>query len=181
MGFGSDCGIVLRHALAYAPELHRRCLINNEAPKHVAKSLGLDKSQVQGAVRMLRSIAFVPSPERCALVVMNDFGMEDEDIAEIFGRTTRWARAVRRSAAELREAEPIWRHMEYLDEGLRPNDPCPEEIVRRAAIERQKRESERSDLSKYALTQGGMRQYSWNGRHASFISVLADKWTKRGA
>ena len=181
MGFGSDCGIVLRHALAHAPELYRRCLINGEAPKHVARKLGLGKAQVQGAVRLLRSIAFVPSPERCALVVMNDFGLENEDIAEIFGRTPRWAAAVRLHAAELREAEPIWRHMEYLDEGLRPNDPCPEEIVRRAATERQKRESERSDLSKYALTQGGMRQFSWNGRHASFLSVLADKWTRRGA
>lgn len=181
MGFGSDCGIVLRHALAHAPELHRRCLINGELPKHVALDLGLDKAQVQGAVRMLRSLAYVPSPERCAVVVMNDWGLEDEDIAEIFGRTPLWARLVRLGASDLREAEPIWRHMEYLDEGLRPNDPCPEEIVRRAAIEREKRESERSDLSKYALTQGGMRQYSWNGRNASFVPILADKWTKRGA
>ena len=181
MDSGSECGIVLRHALAHADELHRRCVVNRESLKRVAKDLGLDKSQVGGTVRLLRSLAYRPSPERCALVVMNDWGMEDADIAEIFGRTPRWAAAVRRNAAELREAEPMWKHLEYVDDGLRPNDPCPEEILRRAAIEREKRESERSGLTKYALTQGGMRQFSWDGRHASFVSVLADQWTKRGA
>lgn len=181
MDSGNAGGIVLRHALAYAADLHRRCIVNGESAKRVAKSLGLQSTQVKGTVRLLRSLAYLPSPERCALVVMNDWGMEDEDIAEIFGRTTKWAAAVRRNAAELREAEPMWKHLEYVDQGLRPQDPCPEEIARRAAIERAKREAERSDLTKCALTPGGMRHYSWNGRHASFVSVIAEKWTRRGA
>lgn len=179
MDFGSECGIVLRHSLAHAAELHRRCIVNREQMKYVAQSLGLPKKQVAGTVRLLRSLGYIPSPERCALVVMNDWGMEDEDIAEIFGRTKRWAEAVRSNAAELREAEPIWRHLEYVDEGLRPQDPCPEELYRRAAEIRAKREDQRDAVLRYAPTQGGMRQFAWNGRYASFVSICT-RWRARG-
>lgn len=178
MGFGSDCGIVLRHSLAHAAELHRRCIVNREQMKYVAQSLGLPKKQVAGTVRLLRSLTYIPSPERCALVVMNDWGLDNEDIAEIFGRTKRWAEAVRRHAAELREAEPIWRHLEYVDEGLRPHDPCPEELYRRAAEVRAKREEQRDAVLKYAPTQGGMRHYAWDGRNASFLQVCTRWWAK---
>lgn len=179
MGFGSDCGIVLRHALAHAEELRRRCIINREQMKHVAKSLGLSRRQVCGAVRLLRNLEYLPSPERCALVVMNDWGLDDSDIAEIFGRTERWSAAVRLHADELRASEPISRHLEYVDEGLRPHDPCPAELYRRAAEVRSRRESDRDSVLRYALTQGGMRHFAWDGRNASFVSICAGGWARR--
>jgi hypothetical protein len=67
-----------------------------------------------------------------ALVVMRDYGMDNRDIAEIFGRSPRWARLVRERAVELREAEPIREELEYLDDGLQQGDPTPMEILEQA-------------------------------------------------
>lgn len=125
---GNECGIGLKHALACAPVLWRRCKINRELTKKVALDLGLDPTQTKGAVRLLRSTVNLPSPERLALVVMRDPGLEDADIAEMFGRSERWVRAVKSRMADLREAEPLDESLEYLDAGLQPGDPTPEEI-----------------------------------------------------
>ena len=176
MGFGSECGIVLRHALAHADLLWFRCILGKEPVIAVSRPLGLDPGQAEGVVRLLRSVPRVPSPERLALVAMKDWGLDDEDIGEMWGRPTRWAAAVRAQAEALRDEEPILPHLEYLDEGLQPSDPCPEELWRRAAELRSQRTSSRSA----SHAQGRMRTYSWNGRHASFISLIAPDWTRRG-
>lgn len=174
MGFGNECGIVLRHALAHADLLWFRCILGREPAIAVAMSLGLDHGQTEGAVRLLRSVPKTPSPERLALVAMKDWGLDDEDIGEMWGRPTRWAAAVRAQAESLREEEPIWPHLEYLDEGLQPSDPCPEELWRRAAELRSQR-----TRSSYAPAQGRMRTFSWDGRHATFIRLIAPDWTSR--
>ena len=161
MGFGSECGIVLRHALAHADLLWFRCILGKEPVIAVSRPLGLDPGQAEGVVRLLRSVPKVPSPERLALVAMKDWGLDDEDIGEMWGRSTRWAAAVRAQAEALREEEQIWPHLEYLDEGLQPTDPCPEELWRRAAELRSQRTSSRSSQ---AHAQGRMRTYSWIGR-----------------
>lgn len=174
MGSGNDSGVVLRHALAHAAELHRMCVVNRQQPTHAAKALGLGRLQTCGAVRLLKAVKRIPSPERCAVIVMLDWGMEDADIAEIFGRSERWARLVREQAAEIRAAEPIASDLEYLDEGLQPGDPSPEEIVRLGEVIR----SQRIGLpvgERTARPLGGMRHFAWNGRHA-FFSVIASKW-----
>jgi hypothetical protein len=179
MDSGNDCGIVLRHALAHADEIARSVIVNREPAKAVAKRLGLPYQQVAGAVRLLRR--YHASDERLALIAMNDFGLEDQDIAEMWSRPVEWATAVRRNAASLREAEPIPRHMEYLDEGLRPEDPCPEELWRMAAEIRRNRDSswrhsERGRPTQ-APAQGGMRYYSWMPRHDTYVSVSPQKWS----
>ena len=130
--FGSDGEIRLRHSLAFADELHRRVIINRESATVVAENLGLDIQQTKGAVRLLRSLPVRPSPERLALVVMRDYGFDNRDIAEIFGRSPRWAYLVREREAELREAEPIREELEYLDDGLQQGDPTPMEILEQA-------------------------------------------------
>lgn len=129
---GDDCGIVLRHSLAFADELRRRVLVNGESAKGVAADLGLDPEQAQGAARLLRSLPYSPSPERLALVVMRDPGLDNADIAEIFGRSKRWAVWVRGNADELRAVEPIPMSLEYLDDGLQASDPTPAEILESA-------------------------------------------------
>jgi hypothetical protein len=130
--FGDDGEIRLQHSLAFADDLHRRVIINRESATVVAMSLGLDIQQTKGAVRLLRSLPAKPSPERLALVVMRDYGLDNRDIAEIFGRSPRWAYLVREREAELREAEPIRWDLEYLDDGLQPGDPSPMEILEQA-------------------------------------------------
>ena len=130
--FGDDGEIRLQHSLAFADDLHRRVVINQESATVVAMSLGLDIQQAKGACRLLRSLPVKPSPERLALVVMRDYGLDNRDIAEIFGRSTRWASLVRERAVELREAEPIRWDLEYLDDGLQPGDPTPTEILEQA-------------------------------------------------
>jgi hypothetical protein len=135
--FGSDCGIRLRHCLASAEEIQRRVIVNGELTEKVAKSLQVPLEQVRGAVRLLKRLPFRPSPERLALVVMRDYGLDNRDIAEIFGRSVRWATLVRINAEEIREAEPIAYELEFLDDGLRPTDPPPDEVLEQATALRE--------------------------------------------
>lgn len=170
---GRRCGIRLRHALAFARELQRRVIVNRESCKTVAKSLGISQHQTQGAVRLLRSLPYAPSPERLALVVMRDHGMEDEDIAEIFGRSVAWSRIVRRQADEIRAAEPIQYRLEFLDDGLQPGDPSPDELYRRASAARAARVAgpgRRIDLEP-AHGGLGIRAYAW--RSNAFVPRFA--------
>jgi len=130
---GDGCGIRLRHSLAFGPVLWRRCRINQESADHVASGLGLEVGQVRGSVRLLKTVSKLPSPERLALVVMRDPGLDDADIAEIFGRSERWALLVRAQAEEIRKEERIPEQAEWIDDGLQPDYPTPDEIMDRAS------------------------------------------------
>ena len=168
-GFGGELCVLsarpLRHVLAYAEELRRRVIVNREATLRVAKSLRFDVGQVAGAVRLLRLGHF--SLERLALIAMHDPGLEDADIAEMFGQSPAWATDVRSRANELRLAEPIPEALEWFDPCLRPWDPTPEEILRRAKeVRGQGWVPVRCDEYR-----PGIRSYSWRGDRASFISV----------
>jgi hypothetical protein len=131
LDFGNVSGVRLRHSLAHAADLHRRCVVNGETIKPVAKSLGLDPEQAVGAVRLLKA-HWPVSPERLALIAMRDWGLEDADIGEMWGRSERWAQLVRENADEIRDAEPVPWQLEYLDAGLQPGDPDPSELWARA-------------------------------------------------
>lgn len=119
-----------RHALGFAAEIKRRVNVNGETCERVASDLGFDKCSVVGVYRIFRHREKV-SPERLACIAMLDWGLDDEDIGEIFGRSRRWAAVVRSQMDEIRADEPIPADLEYLDGGLRPEDPSPEEITRR--------------------------------------------------
>lgn len=129
-GFAGSFG-GLRHALAYAGEIRRRCVVNRESAASVAKSLRLDTDQTLGVSRLMRACPRL-SPERLALVAMRDWGLDDSDIASIFGRSERWAAVVRSQADEIRAEEPVPPRLEYLDSGLQPGDPSPSEVLERA-------------------------------------------------
>jgi len=126
---GNGCGIRLRHSLAFGPVLWRRCRINQESADRVARDLGLDVGQVRGSVRLLKTTDILPSPERLALVVMRDPGLDDSDIAEMFGRSKRWALLVRAQADEIRQEEPLPEKVEWIDDGMQPDYPTPGEIL----------------------------------------------------
>lgn len=128
---GHGCGKALRHALAFAAEIRVRCVMCKEPAYRVAMDLGLEAPQVVGVSKVVKHQMY--SPERLALIAMRDPGYDDADIAEIFGRSQRWASIVRERADELREAEPISCWLEYLDEGLQPGDPTPAEIAERTS------------------------------------------------
>jgi hypothetical protein len=165
--FGEGCGIQLRHACAHAAEVYRRCLTNKETIARVARSLGLDLMQTEGVFRIVRHCGGVPSPERMAVIAMKDWGLDDFDIAEMFGRSERWASMVRERAVELRETEPIPENLEYLDVGLQPGDPTPEELKTRVA-----------ELRGTGVIKGltptrrpGLRAYLWNGASHAFFPI----------
>lgn len=120
----------VRHALGCEEEIRRRCVVGGESAKRVAKSLGLDPHQVVGAVRIFKRGRW--SPERLACVVMLDPGMNDEDIAEIFGRSVRWAQVVRRKRKQIKRDEPMPRSLVWFDPYLQRHDPSPAEIESRA-------------------------------------------------
>lgn len=166
--FGDFCVLSarpLRHVLAYAEELRRRVIVNREATLRVSKRLGFDPALVAGAVRLLRLGHF--SLERLALVAMNDPGLDDADIAEMFGETPAWAADVRGRATELRAAEPIPEAVEWFDPCLRPWDPSPEEILRLA-------QEVRGPIwapVRCDEYRSGIRSFSWRGDRASFIPI----------
>ena len=141
-----DCGLGLRHSLAYEAELRRRCLTNREPATKVASDLGLCSKQCQGAVRLLKEVRV--SRERLACVVMLDPGLEDEDIAEIFCEPIDWARGVRQQKDLLRLKEPIPTELEYLDDSFFPEDPSPSEVLERAAEIRAARPADEQERPK---------------------------------
>jgi hypothetical protein len=184
MDSGKDCGIVLRHALAHADDLWRMAVENGMTGPQAAKTLGLPKIQCMGVIRLLREVGHVPSRARMAVCAMNDFGWDDQDIAEVFSMPVAWAQWVRKNRDHLRKSEPFALELEYVDEGLRPQDPDPTELYRRAAALRAKRERGWTMLNRGRLAdapaQGGLRNFAWNGRHASFISIVSEAWTGCG-
>jgi hypothetical protein len=168
--FGDGCGIQLRHACAHADEVYRRCIINKETISGVARSLSLDPTQTEGVFRIVRHLGHAPSPERMAVIAMKDWGFDDEDIAEMFGRSKRWASLARERAAELRESEPIPESLEYLDVGLCPGDPSPGELQTRVA-----------ELRGTGVIKGltptrrpGLRAFTWNGASHAFFPIGID-------
>ena len=165
LGF-ADCSDGLRHALGHADTLRRRCVVNGEAAKHVARSLGLDSEQTEGVVRLLRAVRR-PSPERLAVVAMLDPGLDDQDIAEIFGRSVRWAQVVRSQRDEIRAEEPIPENLEYLDAGLQKDFPSPQEILKRAAELRVV-----TGRRPHEPRPSAIRAFLWSG-HA-FLSISPD-------
>lgn len=162
---GVGPGGKLRHGLAMAAEIHRRVNVNGQRCLAVSRILGLRCQQVIGVAKMTKQLGRIPSPERLALVVMLDSGLNDADVAEMFSRPERWARVVRSQADEIRQEDPIPSHLEWLEKDFQKDDPCVDEIYRRAA----------------ALRTDGRRQvgetregwtlptFIWDGRDASFV------------
>lgn len=155
--------------------------------------MGFEEGICKGVVRLIRAVG-MPSPERRAVICMMDWGLEDADIAEMFGRTERWARLVREQEDDIRAAEYIPAHLEYVDPGLQPSDPDPVELYRRAAEVRARRPGDwkfdtamplgRATTSdrhqpRARYTRGGLRVFLWDGRNATLFPIVAEKWTGR--
>jgi hypothetical protein len=132
LAFGGVSGGRLRHALAFAKEIHAECVIQHRTVRRLAKRLRLDPEQCVGVLRIVRK-HWPVSPERLAVIAMKDWGLDDNDIGEMFSRSPRWAAVVRSQADEIRAEEFIEPRLEYLDAGLQPGDPSPDEIRQRAA------------------------------------------------
>lgn len=165
---GQECDGGLRHALAFAGELRRRVLLNKENIKKVAAQMGLDYQQVRGVLRLVRKV-WPLSAERLALVVMKDPGLDNADVAEIFGRPTHWAQSVRRSSEAIKQAEPIDPDLEWIDDGLQPDTPMPDEIHRRAMEVRQLFPLGGRDATNRPY---GIRQYRLEIRNGTFVRAL---------
>ncbi len=161
---GGGSGFVLRHPLAYAAVLKRRCLVNRERVERVAKQLQLDFQQSKGVVRLLASITYVPTFERLAVIAQRDPGLDDEDIGEMFGRTPEWSAQVRQHTDMIREAEYIPAAMELIDPEL--IGPSEEEIAERAKEVRAQAKG-----AVWASARSGIRHFVWRQRSASFIQV----------
>lgn len=122
----SGRGGPLRHALAHAAAIRRSCVINRISCAVVADALGLDRDQVLAAKLFLEKSDRVPSPEVCAGVASLDPGLNDEDIAEMFGRSVRWAKMARERREEF--CQEAGMPLEFAD-WVVPGDPTPAEIA----------------------------------------------------
>lgn len=158
----------LRHALGFASELRRRCVNGNEPAYMFAEDKQLWANQVEGAIRLLRNGNW--SPERLACVVMLDPGFDDRDVAEIFGRSVRWARVVRAQRDEICAEEQIPDNLQWIDDGLQPDYPSPEEIARRAA---ELRASRPRAFMERAESPYEVPEYAWRDTHAKFPHRVA--------
>lgn len=153
----------LRHALGFAAELRRRCVNGSEPAYLFAEDKELWANQVEGAIRLLRAGNW--SPERLACVAMLDPGFDDKDIAEIFNRSVKWARVVRSQRDEICADEPIPGNLEWIDDGMQPDYPSPEEIVLIAAELRSKRERA---FNEAATSRWEAPEYAWRDTCAPF-------------
>ena len=166
---GVDCGISSTHPLAFAGQLYHRVIVNQETVPRVAKDLGLCTEVCRGVVRILRACGKVPSRERLAVICQLDPGYDDSDVGEVFGESAEWSAGVRLHAAAIRKAEPIEARLEWYDEGgLKPFDPTPEEIRKRALEVRLVKGMDRRDA------QPGLRAYAWRPRAASFFPIRVE-------
>lgn len=166
---GVGPGGKLRHGLAMAAEIHRRVNINCEKIVSVGRALGLRDKQVAGVARLTRELRRIPSPERLACIVMLDTGLDDEDVAEMFGRSVRWSSLVRSQSLAIRSEEFIPSRLEWLEPDFQPTDPTVEEIYRRAA---ELRDENRQGVGQ-SRKRWRMPEFLWDGRNASFVSVGA--------
>lgn len=160
----------LRHALAFANEIARDCVINRTEVSQCAKTYGLDDDQTQRVVALMRwaNKKGVSLPkERLAIMAMSDPGLANEDIAQMFGMSYRWAEFVRQNAAAICKECPVPSEVEVTagvctsQETIRQR---ADEIKARALDEMKKRYCP-------AHKQPAIRQYAL-GRHA-FIPVGA--------
>jgi len=149
----------LRHSLAFAATLHRRCKINKESTNTVASQLSLDPLQVRGVVRLLMAIDYIPSPERLALIAQRDPGWDDDDVAEAFGRCADWSATVRENSIALRLKEPIPLHLEQLTD--LDIGPSPAEIAHHTSMIRARTQDKGRGVDPSRL--GGLRSFSWTG------------------
>jgi len=132
----------------------------------IARTLGLDPHHVRGAIYLLSRCRPIPSPERLALVAMRDQGLDDEDIAEMWGRTVGWARTVRKYADQIREQEPIKQYLEEMRGWHDPTDPSPHQIWQvecKAFLEAKPREKVGEGV--FAM------QVLYDGRNETFIPI----------
>jgi hypothetical protein len=164
---GNDCGLGSVHPLAFAGQLYHRVIVNQEQTTRVARQLGLDPEVCRGVVRLLKACGKFPSCERLAVICQLDQGLDDTDVGEVFGRTAEWSADVRRRTAAIREAEPIEARLEWYDEGLKPFDPTPAEILQRALEVRSNRGMDRKPTP-------GIKAFAWRPRAASFIQIRVD-------
>lgn len=165
---GNDCGLGSTHPLAFAGQLWHRVIVNKEQLARVARTLGLEPEVCRGLVRMLKAVGRVPSRERLAVILQLDPGYDDSDVGEVFGESAEWSASVRRHTALIREAEPIAANLEWYDEGLKPFDPSPAEIRKRALEVRLVKGMDRRD------TQPGIRAFAWRPRGSSFFQIGVD-------
>jgi hypothetical protein len=164
---GGDCGLGSTHPLAFAGQLWHRVVVNQEPVVRVAKQLGLEPEVCRGVVRMMKAFGKVPSRERLAVICQLDPGFDDRDVGEVFGESAAWSADVRRRTALIREAEPIAPKLEWYDEGLKPFDPAPAEILQRALEVRSTRGMERKPSP-------GIKAFAWRPRAASFIQIRVE-------
>jgi hypothetical protein len=116
---------------------------------------------------MMKAVGRVPSRERLAVICQLDPGYDDADVGEVFGESAEWSASVRRHTTLIREAEPMEASLEWYDDGLKPFDPTPAEILVRALEARTNRGMER-------ITSPGIRAYAWRPRAASFLQIRVD-------
>lgn len=155
-----SCG-QLRHALAFADELWRRSMQNKEASFRIAASLGLDEDQVRASIALLRIANRVPSKERLALVVMKDHGLDDSDVAEIFGQTAEWVAKVRRRGSDIRGREPI-------DETMIPWVYEWDMNLKQIYAAAEELRKLRPDTNPCATTTGNIRHFLWSRNTKGF-------------
>jgi hypothetical protein len=89
----------------------------------------LELEEVQGMVRLLKAARRMPTPERLAVVAQLDPGLDDSDVADIFGQTPEWSAWVRQNADAIRASHPLPPAVEWLTEDLQPDSVTVSQIA----------------------------------------------------
>lgn len=110
-------------------EIWRRVSEHRQVASRIAHEVDLPRWVVVKMITIFRSLGKPPSQERLAVCCLLHPDLNDEMVAEMFGRNVRWVRSIRDRTDAIREREPFDSHLEYLDEGFRAGDPTPAEIA----------------------------------------------------
>jgi hypothetical protein len=143
-------------------------VVNYESLISVCRDLDVSWEQGRGVYRIVRSLNGVPSLERRIACAMRDWGLDNDDLAEMFSVDVSAVRWVREFIDVIREREPIPDCMERESAWLLPDDPPPDELYRRAAEIRANRTHVEGKSPRFA---SGIRHYTWDGSRHAFLSI----------
>lgn len=118
----------------FAGQIWQRVFFGGETSLRVAADLGINRTSVHRMYLICKTLKRCPSQRRLALCVMRHPDISDEEIADLFGRNLEWVAEVRRNAYAIEQAEKFPQHLEWLDDGVHPDDPTPDEIAAECAL-----------------------------------------------
>jgi hypothetical protein len=168
LGISAGCGDTLRHVVLHAEEIWTQCVVRGATIADTARRLGVGPRAVGGLRAAMTQLRGVPAPERLAAIVYTDAGWTVPEVAELFGRSDRWAQIVYDKQQEIRNEYPIAPRYERAAAGMLMGDPDLETLWAKAAEVRKVAVSRVAQINK-GRKRPNIRHYTGGVHNGSLI------------